>query len=82
MHWHHILEQTAGNIAEFGAETIHSAENLIPVSASVHARISGYYSSKQLFTEGKTVRQWLSGQSLEAQREFGLQVLRDFGVIK
>lgn len=63
MHWHHILEQTAGNIAEFGAETIHSAENLIPVSASVHARISGYYSSKQLFTEGKTVRQWLSGQS-------------------
>ena len=81
-HWHHIVEQTPGNVAEFGDEALHSAENLIAVEASVHARISGFYSSKPFGYGGKTVRQWLSGQSLEKQREFGLQVLHDFGVIK
>jgi hypothetical protein len=80
MHWHHIVGQTEGNVARFGAETIHSGANLIRVDAATHARISGYYSSKQAFTGGKTVRDWLGGQSLDAQQKFGQQVLRDFGV--
>ena len=59
-----------------------SSENLIAVDEATHWMISGYYSSKQLFSKGKTVREWLSHQSLDEQREFGLQVLREFGVIK
>ena len=82
LQWHHIVGQTAGNIESFGADAIHDSENLIKVEASVHARISGFYSSKQAFAGGKTVREWLGSQSFDAQREFGLKVLRDFGVIK
>jgi RHS repeat-associated protein len=82
MHWHHIVGQTANNIERFGPEAIHSADNLIAVDASTHARISGFYSSKQAFTGGQTVRDWLAKQTFEEQREFGLRVLRDFGVMK
>jgi hypothetical protein len=81
-HWHHIVGQTPANLERFGAEAIHSTDNLISLEAATHAKISGFYSSKQPFTNGSTVREWLSNQSLESQREFGLKVLRDFGVIK
>lgn len=40
--------------------------------------MSGYYSSIQSFTNGQTVRQWLSTQSYEDQWKFGLQVLTEF----
>ena len=33
------------------------------------------------FTGGKTVRQWLSGQSFEFQRDFGMNILRRFGAL-
>jgi RHS repeat-associated protein len=82
MQWHHVVGQTSSNIGRFGSEAIHAADNLIALDAATHARISGFYSSKQAFTGGKTVRDWLGGQSLTAQREFGMKVLRDFGVIR
>jgi hypothetical protein len=77
--WHHIVEQTKGNIAKFGPERLHNTQNVTRMEAGLHRQISGYYSSIQDFTGGQTVRQWLSTQSLEAQREFGLQVIRRFG---
>ncbi|WP_141326874.1 hypothetical protein [Myxococcus sp. AB025B] len=80
--WHHIVEQTKGNIQRFGPRALHNTENVIPIDAGIHRQISAYYSSKDpLFSGGQTVRQWLSGQSLKAQREFGLKILRDYGAI-
>ena len=78
--WHHIVGQTAGNVERFGAEAIHSGDNLVNLDRATHARMSGYFNSKQSFTGGKTVRDWLSGQSFQAQRDFGVKVMRDFGV--
>jgi hypothetical protein len=78
LQWHHVVEQTPANVARFGAENIHNTANVVRVEVAVHRRISGYYSSIRPFTSGLTVRQWLSGQSLEAQREFGEQILRQF----
>jgi hypothetical protein len=52
------------------------------LDATVHTQISAYYSRIQPFTNGQTVRQWLSTQSFETQRQFGQQVLRDFGVLR
>lgn len=46
---------------------------------SIHAKISGYYSSKQRFTDGMTVREWLSTQSYEDQYSFGINKLIEFG---
>jgi hypothetical protein len=40
------------------------------------------FTSKQAFTGGNTVRNWLTGQSYDSQFEFGMQKLKDFGVVK
>ncbi len=80
--WHHVVEQTPGNIAKFGARAIHSTDNVVRLShgkGTLHAQLSGYYSSKQWFTGGQTIRKWLSGQSFDEQREFGLETIKAFG---
>jgi hypothetical protein len=46
---------------------------------SIHGKISGYFSSKQPFTGGQTVRQWLNGRPIQEQADFGQQVLKMFG---
>lgn len=40
---------------------------------------SSYYSSKQPFTNGLTVRNWLSGKSFKEQYDFGMKTLKQFG---
>jgi hypothetical protein len=80
--WHHIVEQGGNNVSRFGAETIHNANNLIKLphgAGSIHAKVSGFYSSKQAFTGGQTVRQWLSTQSYQQQYDFGIKTLKQFG---
>ncbi len=78
--WHHIVEQTPGNVKRFGAQALHNTENIIPLDKGQHIRLSGIYSSvrydiTQSYT--LTVRQWLSTQSYEAQREFGLLAIEN-----
>ncbi|RKH62568.1 hypothetical protein [Corallococcus llansteffanensis] len=78
--WHHVVEQTDGNVARFGPKAIHNTENVIPLDKDLHARISAAYSSKNLQTTGSyqlTVRQWLSAQPYAAQREFGLRAIEN-----
>lgn len=77
--WHPIVELTPGNLARFGAQTIHNTENLVPVPIGIHNQVSGFYSLKQPFTGGQTVRQGFSTQPLEAQQQFGRQVMEQFG---
>ncbi|MFN0071066.1 MAG: RHS repeat domain-containing protein, partial [Chloroflexota bacterium] len=80
MNWHHIVEQTKGNLANFGNQSVQSINNVIKLPEDVHRAISAFYSSKQGFTQGKTVREWLSTQSFEKQYEFGIDTLKRFGV--
>ncbi len=80
--WHHIVEQTPGNIAKFGNQAVHNTGNLMKLphgAGTIHARVSGHYSSIQPFTNGQTVRQWLSTQSFQAQYDYGIQTLKNFG---
>ena len=80
--WHHIVEQNPKNIKRYGPEMIHNENNLVKIPSgkgSIHAKISGHYSSKPSFLNGMTVREWLSTQSFEAQRAYGLQILKQFG---
>ncbi|MEW5837141.1 MAG: RHS repeat-associated core domain-containing protein, partial [Pseudomonadota bacterium] len=76
---HHIVEQR--NVAAFGVRAIHNTANVVPLPREIHEQISGYYSSKRPFTSGKTVREWLSGQSFDEQYQFGMQKLRNFGAL-
>ncbi|WP_394841149.1 hypothetical protein LZC95_29275 [Pendulispora brunnea] len=78
--WHHVVEQTSANVARFGEQSVHNTGNLVRVNTEIHQEISAYYSSKQPFTSGMTVRQYLSGRSFAEQQTFGREVLRMFGV--
>jgi hypothetical protein len=68
----------------FAPEEIHNPFNLNPVSARANQIKANYYSSKQPFTGGLTVRDWLNGQSFRDQYEFGMDVLAQIraGTIK
>ncbi|MFP2903218.1 hypothetical protein ACLEQD_44175, partial [Corallococcus sp. 4LFB] len=81
--WHHIVEQTDGNVQRFGPQALHNTENVIALDEAIHQQISRYYSSKDPFTTGgqTSVRQWLSGQSFQAQRDFGRMILMRYGVV-
>jgi hypothetical protein len=78
--WHHIVEQTPGNVKRFGPQALHNTENITPLDKRLHTDVSAFYSSirhsiTQSYTQ--TVRQWLSTQSYEAQREFGLLAIEN-----
>ncbi|WNG39616.1 hypothetical protein F0U61_42545 [Archangium violaceum] len=78
--WHHIVEQTPGNVKRFGSDALHNTENITALDKALHIRVSAFYSSKFLRITGSrtlTVRQWLSTQSYEAQREFGLLAIKN-----
>ncbi|MFY2556524.1 hypothetical protein ACN469_02675 [Corallococcus terminator] len=78
--WHHIVEQTDGNVGRFGPKAIHNTENIVALDKELHTRVSAFYSSKNISATGSdvfTVRQWLRAQSYEAQREFGLRALEN-----
>ena len=79
--WHHIVEQTPANVKQFGAEAVHNTANVVKVAhgkGQLHQKISGFYSSKQPFTKGQTVRQWLSEKSYQEQYDFGMKMLKKF----
>jgi hypothetical protein len=78
--WHHIVEQTPGNVKRFGGEALHNTENVTALDKALHTRLSAFYSSKFIRVTSSrtlTVRQWLSTQSYEAQREFGLLAIEN-----
>ncbi|RKH50118.1 hypothetical protein D7Y23_14580 [Corallococcus sp. AB050B] len=78
--WHHIVEQTPGNVQRFGPQALHNTDNVIPLDKRLHIDVSRFYSSIRYFitqSHTRTVRQWLSTQSYEAQREFGLLAIEN-----
>jgi RHS repeat-associated protein len=83
--WHHIVEQCQGKVTRsgFNASLVHNLDNVIAVNKAINKAINSYYSStKQAFTGGKTVRDWMNGKSFKEQYEIGVKILRDLGVIK
>ena len=81
--WHHIVEQSQIAKSGFSAEQIHNTSNIVAIDHATHMKITGYYNTKSFdFTSGLSVRDWLSGQSFEVQYEFGVGVLKNFGVIQ
>lgn len=79
--WHHIVEQNKSNISKFGAETIHNIENLKVLphgKGSVHAKISGYYSSLMPGTNMR-VRDYVNTLNYDEQYKFGIDVIKRFG---
>jgi len=82
MDYHHVVEQNSANSARFDPTDLHNTENVIPIPREVHQRISADYSRLAPGQGGLTVRQWLSQQSYEYQYQYGLEKLREYGVVK
>ena len=79
--WHHIVEQHADNVAQFGAESIHNTKNLIKLEhgkGSIHSKVTGYYNSKLPGTDMR-VRDYVKTLPYEEQYQYGLDVLKRFG---
>ncbi len=77
--WHHnIVEQRSVNVERFGAERIHNIDNMVALPNSLHRKVSGFYSSKQWWTKGVRVRDWLTNQTFEEQYNFGIKTIKDF----
>jgi hypothetical protein len=70
-----VVEQSQIGRSGFSPEEIHHPFNMNPVAAETNQLKANYYSTKQFFTNGGTVRDWLSGQSFADQYEFGMDVL-------
>lgn len=83
MAWHHIVEQSQiGRRANFAPEKIHNTYNIVSIPSgrnSIHAKISSYYSSKQSFTNGMIIRDWLATKDFKFQFLFGKMVLEQYG---
>ncbi|MEL7343949.1 MAG: RHS repeat-associated core domain-containing protein [Pseudomonadota bacterium] len=75
--WHHIVEQCRGkcNRASFSSSMINNTKNVAAVPDAVNRRLNAIYSSKQDFTGGRTLRDWLSDKSFEEQYEYGTDFL-------
>ena len=79
---HHVVEQCQKTKSGFSDAQIQASSNKVTLDYSVHRKISGFYSSKQPSITGSTtmrVRDWLAGQSFEAQTKFGWKIIRRFG---
>jgi len=75
--WHHIVEQSA----DFPREKLNTTENIIRVPKFIHEEINGIYSST-IEERSYTIRDMIQREGFGTQREFGLQQLRNLGVIK
>jgi hypothetical protein len=71
--WGHLVEQCRANCTRAGypSRMINNTKNMIKMSKEVNQGMANYYSSKQPFAGGKTVRDWLSGQNFKKQLDFG-----------
>ena len=80
MHWHHIVEKNQVEKSGFTQQQVNNTNNIIALDSTTHGKVSGHFNS---YVEGTTtrVRDWLAGQSLDVQFEYGVNILRSFGVV-
>jgi RHS repeat-associated protein len=73
--WGHIVEQCQCKFSRsgFASELVNNTKNVIPMPKWVNQQMANYYSRIRPFSDGKTVRDWLNGQSFKDQYKFGIQ---------
>ncbi|MCB2362147.1 RHS repeat-associated core domain-containing protein [Clostridium estertheticum] len=85
--YHHLVEQNP-NKDNFIPQVLQNQRNVIVLphgKNSIHAKISGYYSSKQPFSTGigkGRVRDYVKTLSYGDQFDFGMDVVKQYGKVK
>lgn len=77
--YHHIVEQGGDNSNNFTPEQLQSTRNIVPLPGPIHDLVTAEY-AKEYDDSGKSVREWLSGQSFEDQWNEGVKILRRLGI--
>jgi hypothetical protein len=78
---HHIVEQNDANRAKFGDAMIDSPDNIVWVPRLKHEKITAYYNGRPRRDE-PTFRETTSALDFEGQKQVGLAMLRQYGVLK
>lgn len=83
-HDHHIAEQKAARDAGDPESLIQSRDNLVRIPILKHIDITSYYATKIEQEDGSMLspRESLKGKDFETRRQFGLDMLRRYGVLK
>lgn len=74
--WHHLVEQCQAKSARIGFNVcdLNTTANIRATPNTVQTEINRYYSMSHDFTNGKTFRDWLTGNSFDDQLKYGLEV--------
>jgi hypothetical protein len=71
------------NSGKFAPEILHNPANLFKLphgKGTIHAKISGYYSSKiPDLTGNMSIREWLGKKSFKEQFDFGIDAIKKAG---
>jgi hypothetical protein len=78
---HHIVEQNDANRAKFGDAMIDDPDNIVWVPRLKHEKISAYNNGRPSRGE-PTFRESTSTLGFEGQKQVGLAMLRQYGVLK
>ena len=83
-HDHHIAEEAAAYEAGDPESLIQGRDNRVRIPVLKHIEITRYYSTKVEQEDGtrSSPRDRLKGTDFETRREFGLDILRKYGVLK
>ncbi|MDB5593605.1 MAG: hypothetical protein JWM36_566 [Hyphomicrobiales bacterium] len=79
---HHIVEQGPASKEGYTRAEIETPTNLVRVPTLTHYDVTAYYARKQGELGDRSPREYLNGKAWYVRREFGLDTLRKFGVLK
>ena len=79
---HHIVERTPALDDDLDPSRIGGRENLILVPTMKHWEITAWYATRNKEYRGLSPREYVRGRDFDERLKFGLDVLRDFGVLK
>lgn len=78
---HHIIEQGKQN-NDISRDVIDAPYNIVRIPRYKHWQINDYYGRPQRESEGMSPGEYLKGKGPEERYQFGLGILRKFGVLQ
>jgi hypothetical protein len=83
-HNHHIAEEAAARSAGYSERRIQGYDNKARIPVVKHIDITAYYNRRAEQSDGsfRTPRDYLKDKDFETRRQFGLKIMRLYGVLK
>lgn len=79
--YHHIVTQGGSNAENIPQKLLQNTDNIIMLPTLLHEMVSDEYLQPAPDNSGRTLYQWLQAQPYDVQREVGLNILRDLGIL-